>query len=118
ETKQAILTKRISIFFPTGKFELDENSKFILDEAASLAQTFGQTRMRVTGNTDSTGNAKKNRSLSKQRAESVVEYMVDKHGFPREKFVVVGAGPDNPVAPNDTEDGRKKNRRTDFEIIK
>lgn len=116
--QKAILTKQISIFFPSGKFKLDENSKFILDEGASLAQTFGNTRMRVTGNTDSKGNAKKNRELSKKRAEAVVEYMVSKHGFPREKFVVVGAGPDNPVAPNTTEEGRKKNRRTDFEIIK
>jgi len=118
ETKKAILTKRISIFFPSGKFELDENSKFILDEAASLAQTFGQTRMRVTGNTDSKGNPKKNRELSKKRAKSVVDYMVSKHGFPAEKFIVVGAGPDNPVASNDTDEGRKQNRRTDFEIIK
>ncbi len=118
KTSAPILTRRISIFFPTGKFELDDNSKFILDEAASLAQTFGSVRMRVTGNTDSQGNRKSNVALSEKRAKAVVAYMIDKHEFPKDKFVVIGAGPDNPVASNDTDDGRKQNRRTDFEIIK
>ena len=113
-----ILTKRISVSFPSGKFELDSNAKYILDDAARLAQTFGATRMRVTGNTDSVGNAKSNRKLSEKRAQSVVDYLVQKHGFPPDKFYVVGAGPDNPVADNTTEEGRGMNRRTDFEIIK
>ncbi len=118
ETKEAILTKRISIFFPSGKYELDENQKYILDDAASLAQTFGSTQMRVAGNTDDRGSRSTNVDLSKKRAESVVAYMVEKHGFPRDKFVVVGNGPDKPVADNSSEDGRKKNRRTDFEILR
>jgi NitT/TauT family transport system substrate-binding protein len=116
--QEAILTKRISIFFPSGRFVLDENQKFILDEAAGLAQTFGSVRMRVTGNTDSQGDKKKNIDLSAKRAQAVADYMVSKHGFPRDKFVVVGAGPENPIADNGTEEGRQQNRRTDFEIIK
>lgn len=118
EKKEAILTKRISVYFPTGSSTLDENSKYILDDAASLAQTFGSTKMRVAGNTDNTGGRSANVALSKKRAESVVDYMVQKHGFPRDKFIVVGNGPSKPVADNNTETGRKKNRRTDFEILR
>jgi NitT/TauT family transport system substrate-binding protein len=118
KTSTPILTKRISIFFPTGEYELGDNAKFILDEGASLAQTFGSVRMRVTGNTDNKGNRSSNIKLSEKRAQAVVDYMIDKHGFPKEKFVVIGAGPDKPVADNGTEEGRKQNRRTDFEIIK
>ncbi len=117
--KEAILTRRISIYFPSGKHELDENQKTILDEkAAGLAQTFGSVRMRVTGNTDSQGDRKANIALSEKRAQAVVNYLITKHGFPKDKFVVVGAGPDHPVAENSTEEGRGQNRRTDFEIIK
>lgn len=118
EKKEAILTKRISIFFPSGKWELDDNQKYILDDAASLAQTFGSTQMRVAGNTDNVGSRGANVALSKKRADSVVNYMVQKHGFPKDKFIVVGNGPDKPVADNKSEDGRKKNRRTDFEILR
>jgi NitT/TauT family transport system substrate-binding protein len=114
----AILTKRISIFFPTGSYTLDDNQKFILDEAAGLAQTFGSVRMRVTGNTDNQGDRKKNIDLSTKRAKAVATYMITKHNFPADKFVVAGSGPDNPIADNTTEEGRKQNRRTDFEIIK
>lgn len=113
-----ILTRRISVTFPSGKFELDGNARYILDDAARLAQTFGATRMRVTGNTDNVGAAKANRTLSEKRAQSVVDYLVTKHGFPKDKFIVVGAGPDNPIAENTSDEGRSQNRRTDFEIIK
>lgn len=118
KTQEAILTKQISIFFPTGKSELDGNARVILDDAAMLAQTFGSNRMRVTGNTDSVGNKDSNIKLSERRAQAVVNYLIEKHGFPKDKFVVVGAGPNKPVASNDTEEGRQQNRRTDFEIIR
>jgi len=118
EKKEAILTKRMSVYFPSGAYELDENAKFILDEAASLAQTFGSLQMRVVGNTDDKGKRAANVTLSQKRAQSVVNYLVQKHGFPAEKFVVVGAGPDNPIADNKDEEGRKQNRRTDFDILR
>lgn len=117
EKAAPILTKRISIYFPSGKSTLDPNSKMILDEAASLAQTFGSVRMRVTGNTDSVGDRGYNLKLSQKRAKAVVRYLASKHDFPQEKFVAIGAGPDKPIADNRTDSGRQQNRRTDFEII-
>jgi len=65
---------------------------------------------------DNVGAADTNQRLSRARADAVTRYLVSK-GFDRNKFEVVGNGPDKPVASNDTDDGRAKNRRTDFEVI-
>src|SRR5262245_28358084 len=112
-----ILTKTVSIYFPTGSFNLDENAKAVLDtQVVELAATFGNAYLRIAGNTDNVGNRESNMRLSRQRAEAVTVYLVSR-GFERNKFDVVGNGPDKPVASNDGEDGRAKNRRTDFEVI-
>ena len=58
-----------------------------------------------------------NQTLSQRRAQSVADYLVREHNFDKNRFVVVGNGSNNPVASNTTEDGRAKNRRTDFELI-
>jgi NitT/TauT family transport system substrate-binding protein len=112
-----ILTKTVSIYFPTGSFSLDENAKAVLDtQVLELAATFGNAYLRIGGNTDNVGNRDSNMRLSRQRAEAVASYLVSR-GFERNKFDVVGHGPDKPVASNDTDEGRAKNRRTDFEVI-
>ena len=117
EAQEGIVTKRMSVYFATGSATLDENAKVVLEQAAELAQTFGSSYIRVSGNTDSVGGRQMNIDLSKRRAQSVVDFMVVKYGFPRDKFIVEGNGPDKPVATNDTEEGRQQNRRTDFEVI-
>lgn len=118
EKKQApIVTKRITVYFDSGSAVLDDNSKAVLGQAAELAQTFGSAYLRVSGNTDSKGSRATNMDLSKRRAQSVVDFLVGQYNFPRDKFIVVGNGPDKPVSSNDTEEGRSKNRRTDFEVI-
>jgi NitT/TauT family transport system substrate-binding protein len=116
--KQApIVTKRISVYFDTGSAVLDDNSKAVLGQAAELAQTFGSAYLRVSGNTDSKGSREMNMDLSRRRAQAVVDFIVGQYNFPRDKFIVVGNGPDKPVASNDSEEGRAKNRRTDFDVI-
>jgi NitT/TauT family transport system substrate-binding protein len=112
-----ILTKTLSIYFPSGSFNLDENAKLVLDtQVVELAATFGNAYMRIAGNTDNVGNRDSNMRLSRQRAEAVAAYLVSR-GFDRNKFDVVGNGPDRPVASNDSDEGRGKNRRTDFEVV-
>ncbi|MEE9373180.1 MAG: phosphate ABC transporter substrate-binding/OmpA family protein [Saprospiraceae bacterium] len=114
----AIATKQVSIRFRTGEFKLDENSKYIIDrEFVDIARAFGNSRIRIEGNTDSTGDYSLNVSLSKQRAKAVADYLVSEYGMPINRFVIVGNGPDQPVASNNTERGRSQNRRTDFELI-
>lgn len=112
-----ILTKTVSIYFPTGSATLDENAKAVLDtQVVDLAATFGSAYMRIAGNTDNVGSRESNVRLSRARAEAVARHLVAK-GFDRDKFEVVGNGPDKPVADNDTDQGRARNRRTDFEVI-
>jgi NitT/TauT family transport system substrate-binding protein len=112
-----ILTKTVSVFFPTGSATLDENAKAVLDtQVVDLAATFGSAYLRVAGNTDNVGGREANVRLSRARADAVAQFLVSK-GFERNKFEVVGNGPDKPVASNDTDEGRAKNRRTDFEVV-
>ncbi len=116
--KEAVATKRVSISFRSGEFMLDDNSKYIVDnEMVPIAKAFANNRIRVEGNTDNVGNAAANVALSKKRAQAVIDYLVKEYGMPRSRFVAIGNGPDNPVADNGSEDGRRKNRRTDFELV-
>ena len=116
-TATPILTKTVSVYFPSGSANLDENAKAVLDtQVVDLAATFGSAYLRIAGNTDNVGGRDPNVRLSRARADAVAQFLVTK-GFDRNKFDVVGNGPDKPVASNDTDDGRAKNRRTDFEVI-
>jgi NitT/TauT family transport system substrate-binding protein len=112
-----ILTKTVSVFFPSGSATLDENAKAVLDmQVVELAATFGSSYLRIAGNTDNVGAREANVRLSRARADSVAGHQVSR-GFDRNKFEVVGHGPDKPVASNDSDAGRARNRRTDFEVI-
>jgi NitT/TauT family transport system substrate-binding protein len=111
------MTKRVAIHFPSGSSTLEPGSKQALDQVAALLQAMGNARVRIEGNTDNVGRVATNVTLSRQRAESAVSYLVNRHGFDRNRFVVRGNGPNKPVASNGTDEGRQKNRRTDVEII-
>jgi cytochrome c oxidase subunit 2 len=102
--------------FQTGSAQLTELSKFELDNLTK-AMT-GNTAMMVElgGHTDNTGDPVANRTLSKQRAETVKSYLVNK-GVDAGRLTTVGYGDTRPVEPNDTEDGRQNNRRTEIKII-
>ena len=118
ETKAAVASKQVSISFRTGEFQLDENSKYIIDkEFVPIANAFSNARIRIEGNTDNTGSRATNLALSKKRAQAVANYLAAEYNMSRNRFVVVGNGPDKPVASNDTDRGRSSNRRTDFELI-
>jgi NitT/TauT family transport system substrate-binding protein len=115
---KATTTKPVDILFDSGQFTLDDKAKEAIDNnVALLAETNSNAYIRVSGNTDNQGSAQLNTVLSKQRAEQVVEYLVAKHHFNRSRFIIEGNGPTKPRAKNDTEDGRRQNRRTDIEII-
>ena len=116
-TTAPILTKTVSVYYPTGSSTLDENAKAVLEtQVVDLAATFGSAYIRIAGNTDNVGNHDSNVRLSRARADAVAQFLVSK-GFDRNKFEVVGNGPDKPLASNDSDEGRAKNRRTDFEVV-
>ncbi len=119
KNKEAVATKHVSINFRTGEYQLDENAKYIIDnEFVDIAKSFGNSRIRIEGNTDNVGSARSNKALSLKRARAVASYLMEEHGMPANRFIIVGNGPDKPVASNSTEAGRAKNRRTDFELVR
>jgi OOP family OmpA-OmpF porin len=71
----------------------------------------------VAGHTDASGGAARNRELSRQRAESVRQYLISK-SIAKARLQAKGYGPDKPIAGNDTPEGREANRRVEFVIIK
>ena len=119
KSKEAIATKRVSIAFRTGEYKLGDNAKYIIDkEFVDIAKAFSNARIRIEGNTDNTGSRATNMALSKKRAQAVADYLAAEHNMPRNRFIVIGNGPDKPVANNNTNSGRAKNRRTDFELVR
>jgi NitT/TauT family transport system substrate-binding protein len=114
---RAIVNKSLSIHFTTGSDEIMPGSYFTLDSLGETMLAFGNTYLQVEGNTDARGSATANKTLSQRRAEAVRNYLVKNFGIPDARFVAVGRGAENPVAPNTTEDGRALNRRTDIKVV-
>jgi NitT/TauT family transport system substrate-binding protein len=115
---EAVSTKKVTITFNTGMSALSEQSKYVIDtEFGDIAKNFSNAKIRVVGNTDNTGAHDTNVSLSKARAQAVADYLAHQYGFDKNRFIVIGNGPDSPIASNSTEEGRSQNRRTDFELI-
>jgi len=115
---KAVASKPVRVSFAHGSSELDENAKGIIDMMfVEQAKAFPTSRIRIEGNTDSTGSADVNRKISKARAQTVVSYLVETHKMDQNRFVVVGNGPDKPQCSDDTEICRARNRRTDFQIL-
>ena len=115
--EEAYSTKQVTINFAVNSAELSDDAKDQIDRSfVSLAKSFKKAKIRIEGNTDNTGNADQNRKLSKMRAQAVADYL-EENGIDPTRFRVIGKGPDNPVADNGTESGRRANRRTDFSLI-
>ena len=119
EKTASISSKSIRISFNTGSSELSENAKEILRiKIGDTLRTFADMRVRLTGHTDNTGSKTVNKALSKKRADAVSKFLAEEYGYDVARFIVIGAGPDNPIADNKTDAGRAKNRRTEIELIK
>ena len=114
---RAIVNKSLSIYFTPGSDEIMGGSFFTLDSLGDTMIAFGNTFLRIEGNTDSKGSAKVNKTLSERRAESVKKYLIKNFNIPEARFQTIGHGSDNPVAPNETEAGRQQNRRTDIKVV-
>ncbi len=114
----AFSTKAVTITFATGSAVLDENAKYIIDmKLSDLAKMFGNARIRIEGNTDNVGDTKKNKELSLKRAQAVADHLQKEYGFSENRFVIVGNGSDKPVADNASDEGKAKNRRTEFQLL-
>ena len=113
-----ILHQQIQIQFTPGSDEIMPGSYLLLDKLGETMTSFGSTVLRIEGNTDSTGSAAGNLTLSERRAQSVKNYIVKNFpNIPPTRFQTIGRGSANPIAENTTEAGRQQNRRTDIKVI-
>ncbi len=118
QTDRAIINKQIQIHFTPGSDEIMPGSYFVLDALGETMTSFGNTYLRVEGNTDSTGSATTNMTLSERRALAIKNYILKNFpGMQAQRFQTIGRGAGNPVAPNTTEAGRQLNRRTDIKVV-
>ena len=102
--------------FDFDRAELRSDARGVLSGLVQRIQsTKGVTRVKVTGHTDSTGPAAYNQKLSERRAASVRSYLVEQ-GISADLVSSRGMGEEQPIASNDTRDGRQKNRRVEVEI--
>ncbi len=113
-----ILHQQIQIQFTPGSDEIMQGSYLLLDKLGETMTSFGSTILRIEGNTDSTGSANTNLTLSEKRALAVKNYIVKNFSnIPPSRFQTIGRGSSNPIAENATEAGRQQNRRTDIKVI-
>lgn len=96
--------------FDTGKATIRPESFSQLDAVVDFMVHKKSARVEISGHTDNVGNASANKALSEKRAQACRNYIVSK-GIDKRRLDAVGFGDERPIAPNDTEEGRQKNRR-------
>lgn len=104
------------ILFDIDKASLKAASKENLVKLASILQKYEDTDILLEGHTDSTGTEEHNLTLSKQRAQSVANYLAQSKVNPT-RFTIMGYGESQPISTNDTAEGRQLNRRVDLGIM-
>ena len=102
------------IYFDTGKADVKPESDATLKEIAKLLHGTPGLKLYVVGHTDNQGTLDLNMDLSRRRAQAVLTALTAKYGVPTGSLRAYGSGPYAPVASNDSEDGRAKNRRVEL----
>lgn len=116
--QNGVIKIREQVQFKTGSADIQAGKETddVLQGVLKILKEHAEIKkVRVEGHTDNKGDAKRNRKLSADRAASVVKWLT-KNGIDAARLTSVGFGQDKPIASNDTEDGRKKNRRVELHI--
>jgi OOP family OmpA-OmpF porin len=105
-----------NIFFPTSSYKLEEKSQTELDKIILFLKQNPKVNIEFGGHTDDVGSDQDNIELSLKRAKSVYDYIATK-GIPAARLKFKGYGETKPVAPNDSEEHRRINRRIEFKVL-
>ena len=116
ETRFSVISTTGAIYFRTGSAELDRESDPLLASVADIANRCPSVKIQVSGHTDAIGGRASNRILSQHRAQSVAEFLTQR-GVAAPRIETAGFGDTRPVAPNDNESNRSKNRRIEFLVL-
>jgi len=101
--------------FQAATTDLTAESQPTVNNLASVLKAYPNSQVKLVGYTDNTGNLEANQTLSQNRADAVKSILVNQ-GISADRITTQGQGPNNPVASNDTEDGRLRNRRTELVV--
>ena len=113
DTPRGLVVRMSDVLFATARFELTTDAKLALAKMAGVLQAYPGLKLQVDGYTDSTGRDEFNQTLSDKRAEAVRTFLVQQ-GVSPDVISAEGFGAANPIASNDTTQGRKQNRRVDM----
>lgn len=111
-----ILSMPGNITFPSDSSTLNAGAKDVLSSVSKVLKEYKKTNIAVAGYTDSTGNASYNQLLSEKRARTVADTLMD-FGVARDRVFAQGFGIQNPIASNDTPEGRAENRRVELALV-
>ena len=109
------LLARGRIRFESGRAAIDQDSAGLLDRLIETAMRCPTADVELAGHTDADGEDAFNQALSEKRAQAVMDYLV-RAGLPANRFTAIGYGSSQPVASNDTDEGKAQNRRIDFTV--
>ena len=111
-----IILRLVGLSFPSGSSAVSAQYRGLVDRVRQAAAVFPRAQLVIEGHTDSYGSDETNLQLSRQRAESVSQYLAAEFGIPAFRMTAVGYGETRPIANNETAQGRARNRRIDVRI--
>jgi len=113
--KKPDLSELEGIHFQFDKYDVIPTPNPVLDRAVEILKAYPDVKIELHGHTDSVGPEEYNMKLGLKRAEAVKKYLVD-HGINPDNIITKSFGETKPIAPNDTKEGRRRNRRVEFHL--
>ncbi|MEE3196867.1 MAG: OmpA family protein, partial [Pseudomonadota bacterium] len=111
-----IILRLLGLSFESGGIDIRDTHDPLLQKVREAVEVFPRSRVTVEGHTDSRGGARSNMVLSRNRAEAVAQHLTNKFALPAHRISAVGYGQTQPIANNETEQGRANNRRINIRI--
>lgn len=115
DTARGLVVNMSDVLFDTGKYTLRPMAREKLAKISGIVLAYPDLKLAIEGNTDSVGSDEMNQTLSEKRASAVMEYLAQQN-IPAASMTSRGLGKNQPIASNDTADGRQQNRRVEIVV--